>query len=79
MFLSLSQYPGRLTCCLVLVCVVAFSARFAVFLDAVAFGIRWRVGMPGFVLGDGMGWGGGVVWGGGVGLGGVGGDDNVLV
>ena len=37
MFLSLSQHPGRLTCCLVLVCVVAFSARFAVFLDAVAF------------------------------------------
>ena len=43
-------------------------------------GVRWRVGMPGFVRG--VGWGGGVRvgWGGVVGgWGGFGGDDNVLV
>ena len=35
-------------------------------------GVRWRVGMPGFVRGGGMGWWGGVGWGG-VGWGGGGG------
>ena len=71
MFLSLSQHPGRLTCCLVLVCVVAFSARFAVFLDAVAFIVAcWHARV---FSGGGMGWGGGVGWGGWGGGGGWGG------
>ena len=74
MFASLSKHPCHLTCFLVFVCVVAFSARFAVFLDAVAFIVAcWhaRVSSGGW---GGVGWGGG-----GGGGGGVGGDDNVLV
>ena len=85
MFLSLSQHPGRLTCCLFLVCVVAFSPLFFLFLDAVAFIVvcrHARVCSGGW---DGVGWGGvggfggvGGVGGAG-GVGGLGGDDNVLV
>ena len=58
MFASLSKHPCHLTCFLVFVCVVAFSARFAVFLDAVAFIVAcWhaRVCSGGW---DGVGWGG---------------------
>ena len=67
MFASLPKHPCHLTCFLVFVCVVACSARFAAFLDAVAFIVAcWHARV---CSGGGMGWGGG----------GVGGDDNVLV
>ena len=64
MFASLPKHPCHLTCFLVFVCVVACSARFAVFLDAVAFIVAcWhaRVCSGGW---DGVGGWGGVGWGG---------------
>ena len=60
MFASLSKHPCHLTCFLVFVCVVAFSARFAVFLDAVAFILAcWHARVC-----SGGGWGGVGGWGG---------------
>ena len=77
MFASLLKHPCRLTCFTVFLCVVAFSALFAVFCEALAFIVAcWHARVCSGLWG--VGWGGGGVggWGGG---GWVGGDDNVLV